>query len=385
MSHYLIPSALIRTAGVAVVAGVALLGAACSSSSSGGATTGGPRWTNETRNTFTATLDLESFRDLGFDLRWSGAAVMTRGARVARADVFGDGVVVQETGNAVSMLRTETGEAVWSTVLGRDLTRFVGNARGGDRVFVASDVELFVLSAETGDLVDRQALDLIVNTPPVVIDGAAFFGTPNGRVLAHDVHTGHARWQYQLSGSFTQAPVIAGGSVAAASTGGDVVVFDTSLGKATGRGRAFDGPGGSIDATEDVVVLASRDQSVYGFATEGSQRLWRLRTEAPLGSDVRIIDGVAYVGVPGGDLVGLDLYSGEEIWRAEGVNGTALGIAEGGVLVQSAETLMLVDDRGEVAASVRVKGLHSAIMPDRESGDLYLVTHNGAVSRFNRR
>jgi len=383
MSQHLQTTALVRRSAFALVAGVALFAAGCGSSSSS-STSGGPRWTSETRNTFTASLDMDGFRELGFDLRWSGAAVMTRGARVERADIFGDGIVVQESKHAVSMLRAETGEAVWSTVLGNTLTRFVGNARSGDRVYVASDVELFVLSAQTGDLLDRHPLDIVVNTPPVVTNGAAFFGSPTGRVLAHDVRTGQGRWQYQLTGTITTAPVLAGDHVGVASEGGDVIVLDPLTGKASGRGRAFDGPGGAIDATDSVVAVASRDQSVYGFSTTGG-RLWRYRTESQLSGDVRIIDDVVYVSVPRAGMVGLDAYSGEVVWTAGGVSGAALGFVDGNVLVRSGDELMAIDDRGETIASVRVPGLHTAQMSDPLDGDLYLVTDRGAVSRFNRR
>ncbi len=384
MSQHQPTNALVRRSAFALVAGVALLAAGCGSSSSS-STTGGPRWTSETRNTFTASLDMDGFRELGFDLRWSGAAVMTRGARVARADVLGDGIVVQESKHAVSMLRAETGEAVWSTVLGNSLTRFVGNARSGDRVYVASDVELFVLSAQTGDLLDRHPLDILVNTPPVVTGGAAFFGSPTGRVLAHDVRTGQGRWQYQLEGTIVTTPVLVGDHVGVASQGGDVIVLNPATGKASARGRAFDGPGGAIDATDAVVAVASRDQSVYGFSATGGNRLWRYRTESQLSGDVRIIDDIVYVSVPRVGMVGLDAYSGDVVWTASGVSGAALGVVGGNVLVRSGSDLLAVDDHGEVVARVSVPGLHTAQMSDPLDGDLYLVTDRGAVSRFNRR
>ncbi len=367
----------------ALIAGAALLLAGCASSStsSSSSSTRSPR----SGNTFTETLDLAAFREMGFDLRWTGAAVMTRGARVARAAILGDRAVVQETGNAVSLLRTENGEAIGSSVLGNRLTRFTGLARAGSEVYVASDIELFVLDAQTADITDRQPLDLVVNTPPVATDNAVFFGSRTGRVLAHDTRTGQGRWQYQLEGPITAAPVLAGSHIAVASEGGDVIALRTSNGTATSRARAFDGPGGAIDAEEGVIAVASRDQSVYGFSTSGGARLWRYRTESPLTADLAIIEGVAYITIPNVGLVGLDAYTGEEIWKAEGVSGVALGVADGNVIVRSGDTLLAIDDRGETVASTQIRGLHSALMPDPAEGDLYLVTDRGAVSRFNRR
>ncbi len=371
---------LARTA----LAALALTAAGCASSS-GSTSYAAPTQRSGSGSTFTETLNLDAFREMGFDLRWTGAAVVSRSARVTQANVFGDAVVIQESGHAVSLLQADTGAARWSAVLGNNLTRFVGNARDGDRVFVASDVELFVLNAQTGDLQDKHKLELVVSTPPVVIDGAAFFGSRTGRVLAHDLRTGLSRWQYQLHGGIEAAPVLIGSSVGAVSETGDVIVLNPKTGTATARASVFNGPGGNPAAGDDLIALTCKDQSAYAFSADGGQRLWRYRTESPLTSSLTIIDDIAYFAVPGVGMVGLDAHTGEEIWKATGVSGVAFGHANGNLLVRDRDTIRSIDQRGDTITTITIPGLFDAIMPEGVDGDLYLVTNRGAVSRFNRR
>lgn len=336
-------------------------------------------------STFTERLDHDGFARLGYRLMWTGSAVVSRGDRVEHAAVLGDGVVVLESGNAVSFVQTEDGRTRWSTVLGNALTRFVGVAREGDRVFVSSDVELFILSAQTGDILDKQRLGVVVNTPPVIADGAAFYGSAIGRVLAHDLRTGLSRWQYQLHGSISAPPVVVGGRVGVVSDAGDVIVLDPTAGTATARARAFDGPGGAPAADGDVLAFTSLDQSAYAFRSSGGRPLWRYRTESALDQPLVFVDGLAVFAVPGRGMVALDGITGEDVWTAAGLTGRALGMSDGRVLIWDGRELTAVDDRGETVASVEVPGGARVLMPDPDGVSLYVVSDSGAVSRLVRR
>ncbi len=334
---------------------------------------------------FTERIDHDGFADIGYRLLWTGSAVMTRGARVRHAAVEGDAVLIQETGNVVSLLQTEDGRSRWSTTLGAPLTRFTGLARTGDRALVSSDVDLYILSIETGDLLDRQNLDLVVNTRPLVADGAAFFGSTTGRVLAHDLRTGLGRWQYQLSGSINASPVAVGDNVGVVSSEGDVIILRPRTGSATARAKVFGAPAGAPDAASDLIAFASRDQSAYAFNAADGQRLWRYRTPAPLSVPLRLIDGVAYFAIPGQGMIGLDALTGDEVWSAEDITGEVVGLVGENVLVRAGDRLTALDPRGDVVSTVTTPGLFDVIMPDPSGGDFYLVTEGGDVSRFVRR
>lgn len=340
--------------------------------------------------TFTETIDHDAFRQMGYRLLWTGAAATSSRGVVTRADVLGDAVVVQESGGAVTLIQTSDGRTRWSVALGERLTRFLGNARAGNRVLVASDVELYVLDADTGDLRDRQSLDLIVSTPPLVAPEDAgpgardvvIFGSRNGRVLAHDLRSGLGRWQYQLEGAIETAPVAVGDHVGLISESGDVIIVNPATGSAAARARVFDGPGAAPAATDSIIAFTCRDQSAYAFTGDGGARLWRYRTERPLTTPMAIIEGVAYFTVPGKGLIGLNASTGREVWRAAGAAGEVLGKAGGALIVRNGDTITAYDAQGAQIVSADVPGLHEVVMPSAVGGDLYLITRRGAVSRF---
>jgi len=377
-----------RTAAAAIAASLAaaltITGCGATGSTSGSAPV--PGGSSSRGATFTETVDHDAFARMGYRLLWTGAAATSRRSAVARADVFDDAVVVQDTGGAVTLLQTSDGRTRWSVALGERLTRFVGNARAGDRVYVASDIELYVLAAETGDLVDRQSLDRIVSTRPVIAQNSrgavAIFGTRNGRVLAHDLRTGLGRWQYQLEGAIEADPVRVGDNVGLVSETGDVIIVNPAEGTAVSRAKVFNGPGADPAATDAIMAFTCRDQSAYAFSDRRGERLWRFRTEQPLRSPMTIIEGVAYFAVPGQGILGLDAASGREIWKAEGASGEVVGKSSGAILVRDGQTIAAYDERGAEIVSAQIPGLHDAIMTNPSGGDLYLVTRRGAVSRF---
>ena len=67
MSHHPHFFTRARRAASVLMVGASLVAAGCASSSSSNPTNG-PRYTAQTRTTFTASLDLDAFRALGFDL-----------------------------------------------------------------------------------------------------------------------------------------------------------------------------------------------------------------------------------------------------------------------------------------------------------------------------
>jgi outer membrane protein assembly factor BamB len=364
------------------LAALAALLAGCAGSGGSPAQGGGRTVDRNVADTFTARIDHAGFAEMGYRLRWTGAAAMGPRSQVAHAVVEGGAVLVQDTGNVVTLIQTEDGRARWSAAVGAPTARFTGLARAEDSVLASSDVELFVLSDETGDLLDRQNLDLVVNTPPVVTDGAALFGSTTGRVLAHDLRTGLGRWQYQLQGAIEAAPTPVGENVGFVSESGDVIVLNPSTGTALARGSVFGAPGGAPAGGEDVIAFTSLDQSAYAFNADGGARLWRYRTDTPLAAPLEIIEGVAYFAVPGRGMVGLNVSTGDEVWSTDVATGVAVGLSGRNLIVREGERLFAIDPRGAFVAEVSVPGLREVVMPDPSGGDLYVVTRHGAVSRF---
>ncbi len=328
-------------------------------------------------------VDHEAYRALGYNLVWRGFPLITRGQRPEHFDVDGDVVLVEDTGNALTLIDASTGVNRWSNTVASKLTKTLGNVRVGDRIISASDTEVFVLDVRTGELLDRQNLDLVVNTKPVIVSDVAVFGSASGEVLGHSLYTGFRRWGYLLDSAIDAQPAHVGDLVGVVSSQGDVIILDPETGASTNRGRTFAGLQNRPVGSDDALFVASLDQSVYAFSAVGFDLLWRHRGERPITDQPVIHDDVLYVAIPEVGLVAFNALTGDQIWTASDVYGEAIGIRAGKLIIWDGSTAVLLDpDRGDILERVWLPDVDQLRMDEFEDGDLYTITRRGVVAKF---
>ncbi len=325
----------------------------------------------------------DTYAKLGYRFTWRGFPVMAANARVTHFDVFDDIVIVQENANTLTVIEATTGANRWSAALGRPTNKFVGNVRTGDRVLSSSDHELFILNVDTGALLDRQGLEVVVNTSPVVFGSTVVYGATSGEVIGHNMGSRYKRWGYLLKGAIRSDPATAGALVGVVSQGGDAIIIDPATGSSTSRGRIFDGLANDPVANASAMYVAGLDQSIWAFSTFGGERLWRLRTQYPIKSQPTVHDGVLYVNLQEKGLTAINTATGEIIWETKDAPGEVMGQRDGLLFVWDGARATLVDkERGGVMEQTELPGVHELRMSSFEDGDLYTVTRSGVVSKF---
>jgi outer membrane protein assembly factor BamB len=285
------------------------------------------------------------------------------------------------------VLETSTGRVRWSLELGSPLERFVGTAQAanGD-LLCCQQGEIQVLDAKTGVLKDRQRLEVIANTRPVVFDSMVIFGCPTGEVLAHNLNSGYKQWGHKLLGAIIADPVRIGDNVAAVSSGGEVVILDPRRGMRIGAAKVFGGTDANPAASERSVFIASLDQSLWSFDQFGGPARWRERTEFPLRQDPAYHDGSVYVAIPGQGLVCFNSEDGSRTWTAAGLSGEVVGVRGGQLIVWDGKVASTVDmQRGDVVARVNLPGIKLVMTDAFVDGNLYTSTAKGEVSKFSPR
>lgn len=324
---------------------------------------------------------------LGYRPEWVGYAVMPGGRSVRYMDVLGDVVAVHNSGNLISVLETSTGRLRWSLELGSPLERFVGTAQAGNGdLLCCQQGEIQVLDAKTGVLKDRQRLEVIANTAPIVFDTMVIFGCPTGEVLGHNLTSGYKQWGHKLRGAIVADLVRVGDNVAAVSSGGEVVILDPRRGSRIGGAKVFGGTDAAPAASERSVFIASLDQSVWSFDQFGGPARWRERTEFPLKQAPVYHDGGVYVAIPGQGLVSFDSEIGVRNWTAAGVSGEVVGIRGDNLIVWDGKVMSTVDrQRGDVVARVDLQGIRYVMTDAFVDGNLYTSTAKGEVSKFSPR
>jgi hypothetical protein len=369
-------------------AGLALLLAGCGAPASTGASTGSPSTNGRVRTpqerAAAFTLNAEGVRALGYRADWTGFPFVNPGARIAIVDAAADPVAVLESGGNISLLERNTGALIATTAVGTSLTKFTGVTRVPAGVVVVSESEAFTIAPQTGNLNNREAFEQVVNTRPLTLGSTLILGTARGQVLAHTLGRAIKAWGYATTASFSVAPTTVGeGLIGAVSDAGEVI-FLTTGGSLTGRGRTFAPPAGIVGG-DSLLYVASRDQSLYAFRSDGAIA-WRLRTNAPFAHAPMLVNGALLVTVPGTGLSSIDPATGAIRWSAKDVSGDVVGQRDGRLLVWNGSALMLLDPaRGDIIQQADMPGVRAVTTDRPADGDLYLSTQSGVLVRLTPR
>lgn len=324
----------------------------------------------------------ESWAKLGYRLDWQGFASVPPGGRITQFVVSPSGLVAQETGSRVTLMEPGDGSMRWTNQLSNRLTKYVGAQVVGDRVLVASDTEYTGLDAATGAVVSRQPFARVVNTPGLILGGAAVFGSASGEIMGHLLSNGVKLWGFQTAGAITHGAVSVNGVAGIVSQSGDVLFLDPQTGVLYGRARMFKGVETDPVAGDGAMYIAGLDQSLWAFEPSGRVR-WRFRTEFALRSQPTFHAGAVYCEIPTMGLVALDAATGTKRWNNPEVRGVVVAQRQGMLVVFAGRETMLVDPvDGTIVAREAIAGVARLVPEQFEDGALYAVSSTGTVLRL---
>lgn len=334
-----------------------------------------------------ALVPADPWARLGYRVSWVGYTATPRGHTVSTINVLGPLVSVTDSSGTVSGLSTGGGDLQWATQVGTPASQFVVSLTdGAGTILVVDGLRLSFLEARTGFLQRTQRMDRTASNVPVSVADALVYGTPDGFVTAHRVTNGIPAWTYLVGGPVSRAVVPLGpGVVGAVSDSGNVLIVDAQ-GRSLGRQKLFGGPGAELASSDDLLFVASRDQSLYAIERAGAGIRWRLQTEHPLTWAPTFHDGVVYCATRAAGLLALDARTGQRRWAAEGISGSVIGRRGQRLIVWNGLDCWLLDiDRGDVIEHVTLPGLSHLLTDAFDSGNLYAVEPSGRISRYQPR
>lgn len=168
----------------------------------------------------------------------------------------------------------------------------------------------------------------------LILDGDSLYvGSENGELFALDTQSGDIRWRVHVPGEVVSAPAAGEGRVAVQLGNGVVVALDASDGEELWRHEeevpalSLRGTSSPVIAAGGVMIGTSSGRAAVLILEDG-QMAWDERIAAPTGgSDLeRMVDidatpvvrgDTLYMLAYNGELIALELRSGEVIWRRD--------------------------------------------------------------------
>jgi outer membrane protein assembly factor BamB len=373
------PSHAVRSVACSTLLAASLMGCASTDGSSG--ERGVPQ--------VAAKIDHDAWGSLGYRLDWQGFpfAGVASNPGITFLTPSATHVLVQNKSSHVSLLETNTGARRWSVEFGSPLTRFV--ALGSDpaepnRVFVSADSELFTVAAPTGNIIDREKFDRIVNTAPVLSNGLAIYGTSVGEILAHRPGATLKAWGYGTDSTIDANPVRLTDSVGFVTARGDVLLLSPD-GALMGRNRILGTTSTNPVSNGAYMAVARLDQSLWCFDARGGLA-WRLRQPAPLRVQPAALENLVVCELPETGLTAVEFDNGKVIWSNKTVHGTVIAANKNRLFVWDGTTASIVDaKRGDVLTSTLLPGVRFITTDQFDGGNLYAATSEGSVAKFRLR
>lgn len=358
--------------------------AGCAGGSSGEHATDGSR---PARSATTTPTELDAYLNLGYRLEWKAHPIIARGNRIQYVDLFSDSVVIHDTGNLVTVMETSTGANRWSSDLGADVTRFVGNIELANGSLLAStETDAHIIDIRTGQLLDRHRLGVLANTRPVLSGNYAIYGGTLGELFAHNLNSGYKQWGFKMNAPIEVRPVRVGEDVVSVSRTGEVVIVQPRTGSVNALTQVYDGVTVPPAASNTMVFIAGLDQSVWAIDRASGKTVWRLRTERPLRDQPVYHDSKVYVHVPSQGMKAIDAVRGTVLWTAPGVKGHILAMRAGRLIAWDGQDAVQIDPlTGDVIERITLPRLSHLVTDSFVDGNLYAATNGGVIQKFSPR
>lgn len=334
------------------------------------------------------TIDHSAWGELGYQWQWTGYPPMQPGATIEHANAYEDLLTFVGSGSTLSVLEASTGKVRWSRQLDRATTRFVEPVRRGGTLFAASDTELWEIDLSNGNTIDRDPMGTLVNTPPLIVDNLAIFGTLAGELFAFETTNDFKLWSYQFDGPINIPAIrVSDNLIAAMSEKGDIRTLIASNAHSGMRTHIAGGAEAELLTDSVGLYVASLDQSIYAFDIIDGFRFWRIRSSDPISVQHTLHEGIIYASTRDKGLMGIDTASGEILWNNPEIGGWVLTVVnDAELIVYSGFEMLAIDkERGDILARTPLSDVAGVRTDAINDGNIYVITLDGGVAKFGLR
>jgi outer membrane protein assembly factor BamB len=329
-------------------------------------------------------------REMAYRVDWQYPSI---GTRVDRAVVYGDSLIILDDNNYLMRIERGSGHRLWRIPAASGMDRVIGinYVPEIDRIYLTTGSALLVHDAVTGSQVDKQKLDKIANTKPVMVDQFFVYGSRNGHLVWHSYRLSSSWRGYQIAQTMNLAPIESDGYLVAIGADGLLMVLRADSATQVWSRRLLAPVVAPPVAGNGAVYVSGLDQHVRAFELRDRRSpLWAYLCESALTTSPTLIDDRLYQQIPTEGLVcfdalPLDSPGGVVLWRAPDVAGTVLTRRRGTLLTWDDETktLGIVDERlGALIAERQLPQVDRIMATSVDAGDIFATGHDGRIIRL---
>lgn len=254
----------------------------------------------------------------GLEMYWWGQATLNpKRDTIKHVMIDEEGVIMQATSGMVTAFDSETGEKLWTTLVGRTDRAGFQAVANGDLVLIVNGMSMFALKRRSGEIIWEIGLPKYPSTGPGIDDNQIYVGALDGSVFAFDIRkikelydegrlpqwSESARsWRYKTGKEVTSTPISTGRVVNFAS-------LDGSLYSVSARSRRLqwqfetDAPvSAPVTTNGKSLFLASQDFNFYCLDSENGQVRWSFVSGLPIKKAPHAIDNHVFVSPERGGL-----------------------------------------------------------------------------------
>ncbi len=285
----------------------------------------------------------------------------------------------------VTAIDAETGREKWTTSAGTAGYPSYGVAASDEYVAVVSSTTLYLLDAESGEVLESLGFDFLPSGTPLIDGHTLYLPTRKGMVQARSTEDLH-KIEFTLGSS--------GAITSPITLGEKTVSWTTSRGK-VGVAMIGDNTSFHFQASDKIIAapayangkvfVASLDGFVYGLDEETGDTLWNFPAGGPIREKPLAADGNVFVTTEDGQAISINADTGEQNWSASGIDRIVAASGSRLYCLTSDRQLAAVDvATGGRIASTSIRGTGTAAV-NPNTDRVYLVGNNGVISCLRER
>lgn len=243
--------------------------------------------------------------------------------------VTADAVYLGDEDGFLHAVDRKTGKLMWKFATGGEIAGCV--AQYEDRLLLAShDSSLYCVNRSGDEIWSFQTNDRI-NCSPGIADHFTFVAGCDEHLRVIDLKTGDEFRDMPLDSFLIASPAIVGDRLYVGTHTGLIVCVDWRKGAFVWK---YEAPRkmpfhASAAVTDDLVIVGGHDKTVHAVERESGIVRWTFPTRARIECSGAVTGRRFFCGSGDGNLYGLSLDTGEELWKFNAGRGINAGIAIG--------------------------------------------------------